>query len=162
MRRKKTQIGIMAVVALLVAVASCKKNPPVSPIVGHWGCEQYVSCRTDSLGVEQWDTLRFEAVVGGEYEIFFNADGTGLLKLNNSPAFIKQFSCKYTYDAVAQKVTVESSAWLYALYGSLFLEEHSALFDVESLTENSLAAFWTNSLSEPRPFFEKFFIKRID
>ena len=162
MRRKKTQIGIMAVVALLVAVVACKKNPPVSPIVGHWGCEQYVSCRTDSLGVEQWDTLRFEAVVGGEYEIFFNADGTGLLKLNNSPAFIKQFSCKYTYDAVAQKVTIESSSWLYALYGSLYLEENSASFDVESLTENSLVAFWTNSLSEPRPFFEKFFIKRID
>ena len=152
----------MAVVALLVAVVACKKNPPVSPIVGHWGCEQYVSCRTDSLGVEQWDTLRFEAVVGGEYEIFFNADGTGLLKLNNSPAFIKQFSCKYTYDAVAQKVTIESSSWLYALYGSLYLEENSASFDVESLTENSLVAFWTNSLSEPRPFFEKFFIKRID
>ena len=147
---------------MLVAVVACKKNPPVSPIVGHWGCEQYVSCRTDSLGVEQWDTLRFEAVVGGEYEIFFNADGTGLLKLNNSPAFIKQFSCKYTYDAVAQKVTIESSSWLYALYGSLYLEENSASFDVESLTENSLVAFWTNSLSEPRPFFEKFFIKRID
>ena len=162
MRRKKAQNGIMSVVALLVAVVACKKNPPVSPIVGHWGCEQYVSCRTDSLGVEQWDTLRFEAVVGGEYEIFFNADGKGLLKLNNSPAFIKEFSCKYTYDSVAQKVTVESSTWLYALYGSLFLEENSASFDVESLTENSLVAFWTNSLSEPRPFFEKFFIKRID
>lgn len=153
----------MAVVAMVMAVSGCnKKNPPVSPIVGHWGCEQYVSCRTDSLGVEQWDTLRFEAVVGGEYELFFNADGTGLLKLNNSPAFIKEFSCKYVYDSVAQKVTVESSAWLYALYGALFLEENSASFDVESLTANSLVASWTNCLSEPRPFFERFFIKRID
>lgn len=162
MRGKKAQIGIMAVAALLMAVTACKKNPPVSPIVGHWGCEQYVSCRTDSLGVEQWDTLRFEAVVGGEYELFFNADGTGLLKLNNSPAFIKEFSCKYVYDSVAQKVTVESSAWLYALYGSLYLEENQAVFNVDSLTETTLVASWINRLSEPKPFFERFFIKRID
>lgn len=153
----------MALVALMLTVSGCKKKKPtVSPVVGHWGCEQYVSCRTDSLGVEQWDTLRFEAVACGEYEIFFNADGTGLLKLNNSPAFIKEFSCKYVYDSVAHTVTVESSAWLYALYGSLYLEENQAVFNVDSLTETTLVASWINRLSEPKPFFERFFIKRID
>ena len=162
MRDKKVRIGIVMVVAGM-ALASCgKKTLPVSPLVGHWGCEEYVSCRTDSLGAEQWDTLRFEAVAGGEYEIFFNADGTGLLKLNNSPAFIKEFSCKYEYDSVAQTITVESSTWLYALYGSLFLDENRADFDVEIFTESTVVASWTNYLSEPQPFFERFYIKRID
>ncbi len=163
MRRKKARIGTVAVVALMLAEAGCmKKMQTVSPIVGHWGCEQYVSCRTDSLGVERWDTLRFEAVAGGEYELFFNTDGTGLLKLNNSPAFIKEFSCNYVYDSVAQIIAIESSSWLFALYGSLFLEENHAEFGVESMTDTTFVASWTNKLSEPRPFFERFFIKRID
>ena len=163
MDRKKVQIGLVALVAIVMLAFGCrKKSQPVSPIVGHWACEQYVSCRTDSLGAEQWDTLRFEAVAGGEYELFFNADGTGLLKLNNSPAFIKEFSCKYEYDTVAQLLTVEGSSWLYALYGSLFLEENSAAFNVESATETNIVASWTNRLSEPQPFFERFFIKRIE
>ena len=64
--RKKVHIGMVAVVALIAMLTGCKKKEaPLSPLVGHWGCEQYVSCRTDSLGVEQWDTLRFEAVAGG-------------------------------------------------------------------------------------------------
>ena len=58
-------IGIVA--AALLALVSCTKGKlqPNSPMIGHWGCEQYVSCRTDSLGLEQWDTLRFEAVSVG-------------------------------------------------------------------------------------------------
>ena len=159
--RKSFHIGLLVILTLAVAV-SCKKSQPLSQLVGHWGCEQYVSCRTDSLGVEQWDTLQFEAVVGGEYEIFFREDGTGLLKLNNSPAFIKEFSCKYEYDSIAQVITIESSAWLYALYGSLFMDSDTGEFNVESLTETSLVASWTNYVSEPQPFFEKFFIKRIE
>lgn len=163
MVRKKVQISVMVLVALLMSALGCRKESQIgSPVVGHWACEQYVSCRTDSIGVGQWDTLRFEAVAGGEYEVFFNADGTGLLKLNNSPAFIKEFTCNYAYDSVSQKITVEGSAWLYALYGSLFLEENSATFDVESLNGTNLVASWTNRLSEPQPFFERFFIKRIE
>lgn len=158
--RRIANIGIFAI---LVAMAACTKKPVSdSLIVGHWGCEQYVSCRTDSLGTQQWDTLHYEAVAGGEYEIFFRNDGSGLLKLNNSPAFIKEFSCKYEYDSVAQTVTVESSSWLYALYGSLFLDENQAVFNVDNLDDTSLVASWTNCLSEPQPFFERFFLKRID
>lgn len=161
--KKLPQIGILVLIVIMVVIFGCKKkNQTVSPIVGHWGCEQYVSCRTDSLGVEEWDTSWFEAVAGGEYELFFNADGSGLLKLNNSPAFIKEFSCKYEYNSDNQLLTVESSAWLYALYGSLFMDENQATFKIESLTDSNLVASWTNYLAEPQPFFERFFIKRID
>jgi hypothetical protein len=161
--KKLPQIGILVLIVIMVVIFGCKKkNQTVSPIVGHWGCEQYVSCRTDSLGVEEWDTSWFEAVAGGEYELFFNADGSGLLKLNNSPAFIKEFSCKYEYNSDNQLLTVESSAWLYALYGSLFMDENQATFKIESLTNSNLVASWTNYLAEPQPFFERFFIKRID
>ncbi len=159
---KKTNIVILLVLASMTALlASCKKEV-LTPIVGHWGCTQYVSCRTDSLGVEHWDTLRYEAVAGGEYELFFNANGTGKLKLNNSPAFIKQFSCNYEYDMTNQTLTVESSSWLYALYGSLYLEENRAVFNIERMDETSFVASWTNRLAEPQPFFERFFVKRIE
>lgn len=146
----------------LVWMAGCTKKQPVSPFVGHWGCEQYVSCRIDSLGYERWDISRFEAVAGGEYELFFYSDGRGLLRLNNSPAFIKEFSCKYDYNAENHVLTVESSSWLYALYGSLFLDENHVEFNVENVTDSSIVASWTNYLAEPQPFFERFFIKRID
>ncbi len=160
-RNFSIRIGLAAIVAAAL-LAACSKPESTAAIVGHWGCEQYVSCRTDSLGVEHWDTLRYEAVAGGEYELFFNADGTGLLKLNNSPAFIKQFSCKYEYDTLAQVITIESSSWLYALYGSLFMDENQAVFDVERMTDSLVVASWTNRLSEPEPFFERFFLKRIE
>lgn len=160
--KRKTVIATMSVLAVAIALlSSCNKTQTLSPIVGHWGCEQYVSCRTDSLGTEHWDTLRYEAVAGGEYELFFNANGTGKLKLNNSPAFIKQFSCNYEYDMTNQTLTVESTSWLYALYGSLYLEENRAVFNIESIDETSIVASWTNRLAETRPFFERFFIKRI-
>ena len=156
--KRKTLIAALSVLAILT---SCRKTQTLSPIVGHWGCEQYVSCRTDSLGTEHWDTLRYEAVAGGEYELFFNANGTGKLKLNNSPAFIKEFSCKYEYEPEAKVISIESSSWLYALYGTIYLDENHAEFDVESLTETTIVASWTNRLAEPQPFYEKFFIKRI-
>ena len=161
--RKPIGIGIFVLVALVATVACSKrKSASNSMIVGHWGCEQYVSCRTDSLDVQQWDTLHFEAIAGGEYELFFYDNGTGLLKLNNSPALIKEFSCNYEYDSVNQVITVESSSWLYALYGSVFLDENQGAFNVEELTTSHLTVSWTNRLSEPKPFFERFFIKRID
>ena len=160
--RKQSFVGIMIFIALIAMAAGCKKKDPVvSPLVGHWGCEQYVSCRTDSLGVEHWDTTRFEVAAGCDYELFLNENGTGKLRLNNSPAFIKEFSCNYNYDAVAQTITVESSTWFYALFGSQYLGENVGVFNVEALTDKSFVASWTNHVSEPVPFFERFFIKRI-
>lgn len=158
------QIGFLTLLLLLLTAVSCNKTPqPLDlPILGHWGCEQYISCRTDSTGYEQWDTLQFEACEGGEYELFFYETGKGLLKLNNSPAFIKEFSCNYKYDTVACVLEVEGAAWLYAIYGSLTSMENHAEFQIESLTDSTLVASWTNHVSEPIPFFERFFLKRID
>ena len=94
--------------------------------------------------------------------MFFYASGRGLLKLNNSPAFIKEFSCDYVYDSIEQVVRIESSSWLMGLYGSLLHNEKNAVFDVETLTDSTVVASWTNHVSEDIPFFERFFLKRID
>lgn len=153
----------LSVLLLVVAFPSCDhQNMPVSRIAGHWGCEQYISHRVDSVGVEKWDTLNYAVGPGCAYEVFFYETGKGLLKLNDSPAFIKEFSCDYTYDSVSQTIDIESSSWLYGLYGSLLTEEDHAVFAVERLTDSLLVASWTNQISETRPFFERFFLKRID
>lgn len=163
--KKKSHIGIMAFSVLLLAVVfSCcdHQDIPVSRIAGHWGCEQYISHRVDSAGMEKWDTSNYAVGPGCAYEIFFYETGKGLLKLNDSPAFIKEFSCNYTYDSLSQTIDIESSSWLYGLYGSLITEEDHAAFTVESLTDSLLVASWTNQISETKPFFERFFLKRID
>ncbi len=161
---KKMRILYMAFVALLMMV-SCNKDEISSdnPVVGHWGCEQYVSHRVDTAsGIDRWDTLYYDASAGGDYEVFFYASGKGLLKLNNSPAYIKEFSCDFVYDSVRQVVRIESSSWLLGIYGSLLHNERDAAFDVETLTDSTLVASWTNHVSEPIPFFERFYLKRID
>ena len=163
--KNNIKIGILGFFALLMAVTSCCKKPEESTnklIAGHYGCEQYVSCRTNDDGTQRWDTIHYEACAGGEYELFFNEDGSGLLMLNNSPALIKKFSCSFYYDTVNQIINIEGESWLYALYGSLFLDENHAEFHVDELTNSILVASWTNTVSEPTPFFERFFLKRID
>ena len=161
---KRIKIGVLAIMAVaLLAMVSCRKVVDYSdcPIMGHWGCEQYVSCRTNSDGSEKWDTLHYEVAEGCAYEIFFNKDGSGKLELNNSPALIKKFSCTYEYDSVARKVTIRGNEWLIFLYGSFTNGENMAEFDIESLTDSSFVASWVNRFSESEPFFEKFYIKRI-
>ena len=94
--KKKIQIGVLALMTMvLLAMTSCRKQEKYanSPLVGHWGCEQYVSCRTDSTGYEKWETFQYEVGEGHGYEVFFYADGTGRLLLNDSPALIKKFNC---------------------------------------------------------------------
>lgn len=163
--KNKFKIELLALVgAVLMMMTSCHKNDPVvdTPVVGHWGCEKYISHRTDNVDLDKWDTIFYEVGPGCAYEIFFYNTGEGLLKLNDSPAFIKEFSCDYQYDSVARTIVVESSSWLYGLYGTLFLEDDKASFNVEVLTDSTLVASWTNRVSEPLPFFERFFLKRID
>lgn len=159
-----TSKWIGLVIVALLAFASCKKATPTenASVFGRWGCEQYVSCRTNDDGTEQWVTLHYLVGPGCEYELFFNEDGTGSLKLNNSPAFIKEFSCLYQYHADTKKLDIKSSTWMYALYGDLFSTENLISFDVETLTDKEIVASWTNNLAEEKPFFERFFIKRID
>ena len=159
--QNKTQIGFLALFAmLLLASTSCRKQDKYAncPLVGHWGCEQYVSCRTDSTGYEDWDTLQYEVGTGHGYEVYFFADGSGKLLLNDSPALIKKFNCDFDYDSESQTLTIYNTSWII----SIFSTETSADMDIERITESNIEASWINHFSEPIPFFERFFLKRID
>ena len=158
------KFGIMGFFALLMAATSCGKqteDPAKKLIAGHYGCEQYVSCRDNDDGTQRWDTARYDVGPGCEYEIYFNDDGSGLLLLNNSPALIKRFTCTFDYDTVNQVISIVSDSWLYAIYGSLFLDENHVEFKVDELTGSTLVASWTNKVSEDQPFFERFFLKQF-
>ena len=158
----KLRIGLWIAVAFgLLFCSSCRKKVD-SPIVGHWGCEKYVSCRTDSLDVKRWDTLYYEAKPGCDYELYFYENGTGKLKLNNSPALIKDFSCTYEYDEDLKLIKIQGPEWLFFLYNTYTHGQKEADFDVEELSESSFVASWTNRYSESKPFFERFYLKRID
>ena len=159
--KKKIQIGVLALMTMvMLAMSSCRKQEKYanSPLVGHWGCEQYVSCRTDSTGYEKWETFQYEVGEGHGYEVFFYADGTGRLLLNDSPALIKKFNCDYDYDSVNHILTIYNTSWIV----SVFSDATSANMDIEELTDSSITASWINYFSEPTPFFERFFLKRID
>ena len=158
---KKTKIGFLALTAmlLLTAISCCKQEKNAnSPLVGHWGCEQYVSCRTDSTGYEKWETFQYEVGEGHGYEVYFYADGSGKLLLNDSPALIKKFNCDYHYDSTHQILTIYNTSWII----SAFSDATSADMNIEELTDNTITASWTNYFSEPTPFFERFFLRRID
>lgn len=158
--KKKKIIGFWALAALLLlTVSSCKKGKYAnSPLIGHWGCEQYISCRTDNTGYEKWDTLQYEVATGRGYEVFFYADGSGKLLLNDSPALIKKFNCNFDYNPNTQVLTIYNTSWII----SMFSDATSADMNIEELTSNSIRASWINHFSEPEPFFERFFLKRID
>jgi hypothetical protein len=159
--KTKIRIGFIALVSmvLLMATSGCKKEKYAnSPLLGHWGCEQYVSCRTDSLGVEKWETFQYEVGEGHGYEVYFNADGTGRLLLNDSPALIKKFNCEYDYNSDSHILTIYNTSWII----SIFSDATSADMVIEEITDNSIVASWTNYFSEPVPFFERFYLKRIN
>ena len=154
--KKKFKIECLAImVVVLLTAVSCHKEQKYaeSPLVGHWGCEQYISCRTDSLGIEKWDTLQYEVGTGHGYEVYFYADGSGKLLLNDSPALIKKFNCNYDYDSTSHILTIYNTSWII----SIFSDATSADMLIEELTDNTVTASWTNYFSEPTPFFERFF-----
>lgn len=159
--KKRFLIGFLALTTLvLMALASCCKKEEYAqcPLVGHWGCEQYISCRTNSDGSEKWDTLQYEVGEGHGYEVFFYTDGSGKLILNDSPALIKKFNCDYDYDSISQVLTIYNTSWII----TMFSDVTSADMDIEEVTANTIRASWINHFSEPDPFFERFFLKRID
>ena len=161
----KTQLKIGIALILGVFLASCGKEKVYdTAVVGHWGCEQYVSCRTnDSTGVAQFHTINYEVGEGHGYELFFYNNRTGQLLLNDSPAFIKKFSCKYVYDEESSKIVIEAPGFLYAIYESvLALDENQAEFEVLSISDSTMAVTWLNAISEPDPFYEWFYLKKID
>ena len=134
---KKTHFGFLALMAVvLVAVTSCRKPNKYegSPIVGHWGCEHR------------------------GYEVYFNADGSGRLLLNDSPALIKKFNCNYDYNSANQILTIYNTSWII----STFSDATSADMVIEEITDTNIVASWTNYFSEPEPFFERFFLNRIN
>ena len=159
---KKIRIGMLALAALvLLALSSCHKEEEEyahCPLLGHWGCEQYVSCRTDSTGYENWETFQYEVGTGHGYEVYFNADGSGKLLLNDSPALIKKFNCDFDYDSVSHVLTIYNTSWII----TMFSDATSADMDIEEVTENTITASWINHFSEPKPFFERFFLTRIE
>ena len=160
--KKRFLIGFLALTTLvLLTLASCckKENEYAKcPLVGHWGCEQYISCRTNSDGSEKWDTLRYEVGEGHGYEVFFYTDGSGKLILNDSPALIKKFNCDYDYDSISHVLTIYNTSWII----TMFSDVTSADMDIEEVTANTIRASWINHFSEPDPFFERFFLKQID
>ena len=144
---------------VLIMVSCCKTiDDPSNPLVGHWGCERYVSCRTDSTGYENWETFDYEVGPGLGYEVYFYDNGSGKLLLNDSPALIKKFNCDYEYDSVNKVLTLYNTNWILSVYS----DATSADMDIESVTDSTIVASWVNYFSEPIPFFERFYMKRIE
>lgn len=159
--KNKIRIDFMALFALvLLAATACHKQDKYAtlPLVGHWGCERYISCRTDSTGYEKWDTLQYEVGAGRGYEVFFYADGSGELWLNDSPALVKKFDCSFDYDSISRTLTIYNTNWII----SMFSDATRADMAIEEVADNNIQASWTNYFSEPEPFFERFFLKRIN
>ena len=153
---------LLSVLVACFLVACQPKPVEVDPLLGHWGCETYISCRTEDDGAERWDTLHYEVGTNRGYEVWFRSDGSGKIRLNESPAFIKDFAMTFEHDTEHQEIVVHGSAWLFALYGSLYMEENEARFQVESLDTKALTLSWINYISEEQPFFERFYLKRIN
>ena len=159
--KRQFNIGFWTLAILvLLAATSCRKEEKYTelPLLCHLGCEQNISCRTDSTGFEKWDTLQYEVGTGHGYEVYFNADGSGKLLLNDSPALIKKFNCNFDYDTINHILTIYNTSWIL----SAFSDATSADMLIEEVTDNTIRASWTNYFSEPTPFFERFFLKRID
>lgn len=154
----KIGLFIASCCSLVMALSSCHKEKIDSPIVNHWGLEMYVRWETDENdSITYWDTVYYEPVVGKGYEIEFESDGTGWLRLNESPAMIKKFNLTYDIYPDSMKVLLHSAQWLYALYGHLYLDKNEVTFDLNELNDQHLTAWWKNEVSEPAPFYERFF-----
>jgi hypothetical protein len=95
---------------------------------------------------------------GHGYEVYFFSDGSGKLLLNDSPALIKKFNCDFDYDSISQVLTIYNTSWII----SMFSDATSADMDIEEVTSNTIRASWINHFSEPVPFFERFFLRRIE
>ena len=164
MNKKNLIEKCLAVVAVLLVCVACHKNKIDAPIVGHWGCEDFIKCYTDeTTGAEIWDTTHYEVGEGVGVEAFFNNDGTGRLLLNESHAMITDFNCKYSYNEAQQQVIIEAPLLLYILSQSFIsLSENKAVFDIEEISDTTFVASWTDKVADDSPSFERFYMKRID
>ena len=164
MNTKNLIVKCLAVAAVLLVCVACHKTKIDAPVVGHLGCEDFIKCITDeTTGETTWDTTHYDVGEGLGIEVFFNSDGTGRLLLNESPAVITDFSCKYSYDEDRHQVTVEAPLLLYFLSQPyISLSENKAVFDIEETNDTAFVASWTDVVADDMPAFEQFYLKRID
>ena len=141
---------------------SCKPKPvEVDPVCGHWGCETYVSCRYYDDGSEYWETFDYEVGSDRGYEVLLRQDGTGKIWLHESPALFKVFSFSFGHDHETEELVVQGNDPLLSLYYPL-LAENGARLQIEALDNTHLTLSWMNFVSESDPFFERFYLKKIE
>lgn len=139
--------------------SSCKKQKIDNKILKHWGVETYVRWETDSLGViNYWDTLYYTVGEGKGYEVTFRSNGEGSILNNDSPALIKSIPFKFNFDENSMSLNLKGNYF----FGVFFPYENTFPFEVECLSDTALIAWWQNRISEPKPFFERFFLKPIE
>ena len=71
---------------------------------------------------------------------------------------IKAAEQKALVDSISQVLTIYNTSWII----SMFSDATSADMDIEEVTSNTIRASWINHFSEPVPFFERFFLRRIE
>jgi hypothetical protein len=71
---------------------------------------------------------------------------------------IKKFNCDFDYDSISQTLTIYNTSWIL----TMFSDATSADMAIEEVTDNHIRASWINHFSEPKPFFERFFLTRIE
>ena len=152
---------MFGILTLIAFMPSCRKKQMDSDLVGHWGLEMHVRWETDENDSIVYDTVYHEPVVGKGYEILFESDGTGWLKLNDSPALINKFNLTYDYDPTNMKVMLHCSQLLYILYGYHYADENEVTFAIDELDKQHLTVWWKNTVSEDKPFHERFFFVPI-
>ena len=154
--------SFFGVILAIFGLASCCHEEEVrNPLWGHWGCERYISCRTNADGTERWDTLYYQVGAGHGYEFWFREDGSGKFKMNDSPALIKELSVDYELDEEQSQIVIHASMLFFFLYGSQFFDENEARFDIIQLNDSVLNVSWTNTVSETQSFYENFYLKKI-
>jgi hypothetical protein len=152
---------VIACLAFFCLTSCCHKDPMNMKLWGHWGCERYISCRTYDDGTEKWDSLYYIVGAGHGYEFWFNEDGSGKFRMNDSPALIKQIDITYELYEEQQEIAIHGSKLFYLLYGSQYFDENEARFHIQTLNDSVLHVDWTNVVSENKPFYEDFYLRKI-
>lgn len=162
MKNNRTIKNLAVILLSFVGLASCcHKEPLIQQLIGHWGCEQYISCRTLDDGSERWDTLHYKVGAGHGYEFWFRENGSGKFRMNDSPALIKEVSITYELDEDQNQIVIHGSTFFYLFYGSQFFDENEARFNIVTLNDSVLNVNWTNLVSENKPFYENFYLRKI-
>lgn len=164
MKKKRLTILLMTLglASLLGLTSSCgHKDSMELLLLGQWGCETYISCRTFDDGSERWDTLHYQVGAGHGYEMLFFENGSGKFCLNDSPALIKRLRFTYELDEDQNEIVMHLSDVDYLFIGSQYLDENEVRFDIHTLNDTILDVTWINVISEEKPFFEHFYLKKI-